>query len=65
MSRSRHLRVQAQVLNNDVLKSLVARARRRVGLHNNDCANLPVGKGSGLGLRQVYGFAQQWWYSPD
>ena len=36
----RHLRVQAQVLNNDVLKSLVARARRRVGLHNNDCANL-------------------------
>ena len=37
---SRHLRVQAQVLNNDVLKSLVARARRRVGLHNNDCANL-------------------------
>src|SRR5271169_49470 len=37
---SRHLWVQAQVLNNDVLKSLVARARRRVDLHNNGCANL-------------------------
>src|SRR5208282_141008 len=39
---SRHLRLQAQVLNNDVLKSLVARPRRRVGLHNNSGANLQL-----------------------
>jgi hypothetical protein len=38
----RHLWEEAQLLNDDVLITLVAGTHRRIGLHDNGCANLQL-----------------------